>query len=154
MPKTGPPQHAPDFAIRCLQVIWTAKYRLLKISNFDQVVFCAVQITWKPCKNFQKLKIECYYSNTYTTYYISWIYFFHQILYFSEIQTNLSKHVPDFLPLQIWTFWHENPKIQTLHFLLCSLSSTKLNWKSSKDPKTFSSWLWNRCTHTFGRYEL
>ncbi len=36
MPKSWPPQYVPDFAIRCLQVIWTAKYRLLKK---EQAVF-------------------------------------------------------------------------------------------------------------------
>ncbi len=78
-------------------------------------------------------------------------YFFHQIFVLSEIQTNLSKHVPNFLPFEIWTFDLKNPKIQnfTLSFLV-HYPQLKYNQKIQKIPNWSSSWPWNWCTHTFG----
>ncbi len=98
--------------------------------------------TLAPPKNhtnfFQKTKIECCLSNP-IQYYISSIYFFHQIDLFvpSEIRGHFNIHTPFFQHLQIWPFWPQKPKNSNLtNSFLAHYSQHKMNQKSPKDPKS------------------
>ncbi len=93
--------------------------------------------TWKPCQNCQKSISKCHLSKPHTIYYISSIYFFHQIFVPSEIQRHYYIHTPFFLHFQIWTFWPQEPKNSNLtNSFLVHYPQHKMNQKSPKDPES------------------
>ncbi len=88
-------------------------------------------------------------------YYISSIYFFHQIFVPFEIQTHFDIHIPFFPHFQIWSFWPQKPKNSNLtNSFLMHYPQPKMNQKSPSFPNQSSFWPWNCCTHTFGRHCL
>ncbi len=82
------------------------------------------------------MKIKCCLSNPHIKYYISSIYFIHQIFVPSEIQRHFYIHTPFFLHFQIWPFWPQKPKNSNLtNSFLTHYPQPKMNQKSPKEPK-------------------
>ena len=139
------PKDPKSILILTTKLLYTYFWKMLPVGVL--IWLAPIWLTWaqiaqptsnhqKPCENFWKSKIKYYHSNTHTIYYILSIYFFHQIFVLSEIWTNLSKHVPNFPPLQIWTFWPKESKNSNFTFSsLAHCPQSKLKQQSLKDPK-------------------
>ncbi len=86
--------------------------------------------TWKPHTFFENQMLP---FMAHTKNYISLINVLqNQIFVLSEIWTNLSKHIPNFLPLQIWSFWPEEPKNSNFTFSFLTHFQPKLNQNPPK----------------------